>query len=253
MGVVTKGDSVGAAAMSTEQTGTDVFEDIDPDPDAVLDEFGVESPDELVADGGAHDPTTDDEIDVDDTTAAELFDDLEDQATATRSPEERNPDDGATDAPAEATDSESPPEFEEFEAAFVGDATVAGREDEGLVESTAAELNAVAERVFESDETPVSDEAEAPLESELITEAEAPTATDSEEPTDGNVDDSGPVTDARSAAGTDARDAARSDDSGSDRTLTFSQATDGMELVGPEPTTTRIESDAFGCAGADEF
>ncbi|QRV17032.1 sugar ABC transporter substrate-binding protein [Haloterrigena salifodinae] len=229
--------------MSTEQTDADVFEEIDPDPDAVLAEFGVDSPEELVADGGAHDPTTDDEIDVDDTTAAELFDDLEGQATETRALEEWNPDDDAIDVPVEVTDGESPPEFEEFEAAFVGDATVAGREDEGLVESTAAELNAVAERVFRSDETPTDDEAEAPLESELITEAETPTATGSEESTATDEGDSGPVT--------DARDAARSDVSGSDRTLTFSQTTDGMELVG-EPTTTRVESDVFGCAGADE-
>ncbi|WP_339105388.1 sugar ABC transporter substrate-binding protein [Haloterrigena salinisoli] len=207
MGVVTKGDSVAAAAMSTEQTGTDAFEDIDPDPDAVLDAFGVESPDDLVADGGAHDTVPDDERDVDDTTAAELFADLEAQAAETPVLEERDPDEGTTDATAESSDGESAPEFEEFEAAFVGDPSVAGREDEGLVESTAAELNAVAERVFGSDETPASDEADAPLESGVITEAEAPT--DAEE------------------------------------------STADLELVGPDPTTTRIDTDVFGRVNGD--
>lgn len=207
MGVVTKGDSVAAAAMSTEQTGTDAFEDIDPDPDAVLDAFGVESPDDLVADGGAHDTVSDDERDVDDTTAAELFADLEAQAAETPVLEERDPDDGTTDATAESSDGESAPEFEEFEAAFVGDPSVAGREDEGLVESTAAELNAVAERVFGADETPASDEADASLESGVITEANAPT--DAEE------------------------------------------STANLELVGPDPTTTRIDTDVFGRANGN--
>ncbi|NUB90123.1 sugar ABC transporter substrate-binding protein [Haloterrigena sp. SYSU A121-1] len=237
--------------MSTEQTDAEAFEDIDPDPDAVLAEFGVDSPEELVADGGAHDPTTDDEIsealrasssrtqsddDVDDTTAAELFADLEGQAAEARALEER--DDGVTDAPGESTDEESPPEFEEFEAAFVGTPSVTSREDEGLVESTAAELNAVAERVFGSDETSADDAGDAPLESGVITEAEAPT--DADESAEGNAGDGGPVTDARR------------DDSSPDRTLTVSRATNGLELVGPEPTTTRVESDVFGCAGADE-
>ncbi|ELZ21884.1 hypothetical protein C477_04574 [Haloterrigena salina JCM 13891] len=224
--------------MSTEQTDAEAFDDIDPDPDAVLAEFGVDSPEELVADDGAHDTIPDDAIDVDDTTAAELFADLEDRAAETRALEERDNDDDVTDAPSESPGEESPPEFEEFEAAFVGNPSVTSREDEGLVESTAAELSAVAERVFGSDETAADDETEAPLESELIPEAEAPT--DADESTDGNAADGGPVTDARR------------DDSGLDRTLTVSRATDGMELVGPEPTTTRVESDVFGCAGADE-
>ncbi|QCS40810.1 sugar ABC transporter substrate-binding protein [Natrinema versiforme] len=238
--------------MSTEQPGTDVFEEIDPDPDAVLAEFGVESPDELAAEGGAHDTVPDDRIDVDDTTAAELFADLEAQATETRAAELEDRDsDGSTDstdstdAPADQIDGASPSEFEEFEAAVV-----AGREDEGLVESTAAELNAVAERVVGSDETAAADETEAPLESGVILEAEAPTG--SEEPAAADEGDGEPVPEARSAAGTDTRDTARSDDSASDRSLTVSHATaDELELVGPDPTTTRIDTDAFGRAGAD--
>ncbi|WP_312911070.1 hypothetical protein [Natronosalvus caseinilyticus] len=59
---------------------SDVFDDVTPDPDAVLDAFDVDSPDDLLADAaigdGAHDPTTDDAIDADDTIASELFDEL---------------------------------------------------------------------------------------------------------------------------------------------------------------------------------
>ncbi|WP_049890905.1 hypothetical protein [Natrinema versiforme] len=255
--------------MSTEQPGTDVFEEIDPDPDAVLAEFGVDSLDELATDGGAHDPTTDDEIsealrasssrtqsddDVDDTTAAELFADLADHATDSRAtdPADRGPDDGVTDAPVDSTDGDAPSGFEEFEAAVVAEPTVAAREDEGLVESTAAELNAVAERVVGSDETAAADETEAPLESQLRLETEAPTPTDSDASTAVDEGDSGPVADTRSAAETDTRDAARSDDSASDRSLTLSYGTtDELELVGPEPTTTRVGTDAFGRTGAD--
>lgn len=247
---------MGVVAMSTEQPRTDVFEEIDPDPDAVLAEFGVESPDELAADGGAHDPTTDDEIsealrasssrtqsddDVDDTTAAELFADLADHATATRAPDLEDRDsDGATETPADSTDGDTPSEFEVFEAAVVTEPTVAGREDEALVESTAAELDAVTERAFGGSEMPTGDE------------AEAPTATDSDAATAAAEGDSGPVADTRSAAETDARDATRGDESDSYRSLTLShERTTELELVGPEPTATRVGTDTFGRAGAD--
>ncbi|MFP9190088.1 hypothetical protein ACLI4Q_00255 [Natrialbaceae archaeon A-CW1-1] len=57
---------------------TDVFEEIDPDPDAVLDAFGVDSPEDVLASAdGAHDPTRDESIDADDTVASELFEELE--------------------------------------------------------------------------------------------------------------------------------------------------------------------------------
>ncbi|WP_121744128.1 hypothetical protein [Natronorubrum halophilum] len=48
--------------MSSNSTGTDVFEDVDPDPDAVLAEFGVESPDDLLEADGAHDPVADERV-----------------------------------------------------------------------------------------------------------------------------------------------------------------------------------------------
>ena len=57
---------------------TDVFEEIDPDPDAVLDAFGVDSPDDVIdSSDDAHDPTRDESIDADDTVASELFEELE--------------------------------------------------------------------------------------------------------------------------------------------------------------------------------
>ena len=232
---------MGVAAMSAEHTGTEVFEDVDPDPDAVLDEFGVGSPDELAdadADaGGAHDPISDERVDADDTTAAELFADLE--AVADGDSRGREPDETAESRPptddgavADRTAAESVPEFdefEEFEAPLVGEPGVIGREDEGLVEATAAELNAVAERTFDSGET--ADE-----EPTDESGAASPDDGDAAEPDDRTVDWS---------------DGSSTASSSSERTLTVSAGTsDDLELVGPGPTATRVSNDAFGRAGA---
>ena len=252
--------------MSADSTPTEVFEDIDPDPDAVLAEFGVESPDDLAADGGAHDPVPDDEIDADDTTAAELFADLEVQYREESALEDRESDDGATDSADDSTDAidgEFPPEFEEFEAAFVGDpGTTVREDDDGLVESTAAELNAVADRVFSSDGTTAVDDAGETDEAVATTDSGESRPAISET-TDADEDEAGTRTetaardldgaDARDPDGTDARAVARSDDEFvSDRTLTVSDGTaDDLELVGPDPTATRVDNEVFGSAVAD--
>ncbi|WP_254766261.1 hypothetical protein [Salinilacihabitans rarus] len=62
--------------MSTDSTAREVLEEVEADPDAVLDAFDADSPADLIEAGGDHDPTTDDEIDVDDALADELFADL---------------------------------------------------------------------------------------------------------------------------------------------------------------------------------
>lgn len=62
--------------MSTDSTAREVLEEVEADPDAVLDAFGADSPADLIEAGGDHDPTTDDAIDVDDALADELFADL---------------------------------------------------------------------------------------------------------------------------------------------------------------------------------
>ncbi|QSX00635.1 sugar ABC transporter substrate-binding protein [Haloterrigena alkaliphila] len=195
--------------MSTDSTPTEVFEDVDPDPDAVLAEFDVESPEDVADAGGAHDPIPDGHVDADDTTAAELFADLAAQARETQELEEQESDESAIDAVDDSFDDESPPVFEEFEAAFVGEPAVTGREDDELVESTAAELNAVAERVFTSDGTATDDEA-----------GEASHADEADETVDGDEVDAGTTT-------------------------------DGLTLVGPDPTPTRVDNDAFSRADAD--
>lgn len=59
--------------MSSDPTGTEVFPDVDPDPDAILDAFGAESPDDLVAGSGRHDPSSDDAIDAAAESLADLF------------------------------------------------------------------------------------------------------------------------------------------------------------------------------------
>lgn len=62
--------------MSTRPTVREVFTDVEADPDAVLEAFDVDSPEELIASGGAHGPTTDEELDATDAVADELFGDL---------------------------------------------------------------------------------------------------------------------------------------------------------------------------------
>ena len=69
--------------------GEDVFDDVTPDPDGVLDAFGIDSPEELIDSiddesasdddpvGNVHEPTRDEAIDATDTVASDLFEDLE--------------------------------------------------------------------------------------------------------------------------------------------------------------------------------
>lgn len=156
--------------MSNDLTGTTVFEDVEPDPDAVLAAFGVTSPDDLV-DGsdGAHDSVPDDHVDVDDATAAELFDDLK-----------------------------------SFEGVFVGEPVTTVFNDNGTVDATAADLAA--------------------LES-----------TDEDAFVFGRTEP---------ANGTGPADGASSSATGS---LTVTASTADVDLVGPEPTSTRIATDRFGC------
>ncbi|WP_440772361.1 hypothetical protein [Natronorubrum sp. DTA28] len=116
--------------MSTDSTGTEVFADVEPDPDAVLAEFGVESPDDLEESDGAHDTIPDDELDVDDTTAAELFAGLADLETA----------DSASGTDTESEDDEPAPDVDDLGFEFVGDSDVTVRDDGDVIESAAAEL-----------------------------------------------------------------------------------------------------------------
>ena len=64
--------------MSERTPVTEVFAEVEPDPDAVLESFGADSPADVFDGDGAHDPTLDDVLDAGDETAAELFDELAD-------------------------------------------------------------------------------------------------------------------------------------------------------------------------------
>ena len=116
--------------MSSDSTGTEVFVDVDPDPDAVLAEFGVESPDDLEESDGAHDAVPDDQLDVDDTTAAELFADLADPETS----------DSASGSDTELENDEPARDVDDLGFEFVGDSDVIVRDDGDVIESAAAEL-----------------------------------------------------------------------------------------------------------------
>ncbi|WP_090312333.1 hypothetical protein [Natronorubrum texcoconense] len=193
--------------MSTDSTGTEVFADVEPDPDAVLAEFGVESPDDLEDGGGAHDTIPDDQLDVDDTTAAELFADLADEETAERS--------NGTDTESEDADSDEPaPDVDDLGFEFVGDSDVVVRDDGDVIESAAAELG------------------------DLV-------AGDSSLENGTDADDGLEATDA-----TDAERTAETADSTAKLTVR-SEPADGLELVGPDPTPTRVTNDAFGGLEAD--
>ncbi|WP_436346305.1 hypothetical protein [Natronorubrum sp. FCH18a] len=192
--------------MSTDSTGTEVFEDVEPDPDAVLAEFDVESPDELEEAGGAHDTIPDDELDVDDTTAAELFAGLADVETA----DTRDEQVGETDQAA----ADDQPAADDLEFEFVGDSDVTIRDDGDVIESTASEL------------------------SELVAADSPPDErTDSDDDT-GTAD----CTDVERTA-----DAAES----TGKLTVRSGSADELELVGPDPTPTRVTNDTFSGVEAD--
>ena len=193
--------------MSTDSTGTEVFADVEPDPDAVLAEFGVESPDDLEENAGAHDTIPDDQLDVDDTTAAELFAGLADVETANSA--------SGTDTEPESADLDEPvPDVDDLGFEFVGDSDVTVRDDGDVIESAAAELGElVAGDLSFEDGTDTDDGLEA----------------------------------------TDATDAERTADTAdSTAKLTVrSEPADELELVGPEPTPTRVTNDAFSGLEAD--
>ncbi|AGB29958.1 hypothetical protein C488_18850 [Natrinema pellirubrum DSM 15624] len=203
--------------MSPDSTPTEVFPDVEPDPDAVLAEFGVDSPADLEGDG-AHDPIPDDAA-VDDTTATELFDDLQ---TVTPADADTAADPDPTDRSDAAGGVAGPAAALAFE--FVGDPDVVVRDDGDVIDATATELSAV-------------------------------TATGSSEDASADTDNGsdaasrGSVT-ASSGRG-EATDTGDADGAGSDSTsaLTVRAGTD-LELVGPEPTPTRVGNDAFGDTGA---
>ena len=64
--------------MSDNVPVTEVFEEVEPDPDAIITSYGAETLEELVDGPGDHDPTTDEELDADVETAAELLGELAD-------------------------------------------------------------------------------------------------------------------------------------------------------------------------------
>ncbi|QLK24563.1 hypothetical protein HYG81_10540 [Natrinema zhouii] len=194
--------------MSTDSTAREVFEEIEPDPDAILEACDAQTPTELVESGGKHEPQSDNVVD---TTATELFADLE--AIETTDSNSRDTDPGETGRTTEDDESAMRADLE-FE--FIGDSDVIVRDDGAVVDATAAELGALTA----TDSTPVR-------------------TTDSDE---------GVETTASTNA--DSADTAVASSS----TLTIRDGgTDDLELVGPDPTPTRLTDDAFDSAGIDDW
>ncbi|APX97640.1 hypothetical protein [Natronorubrum daqingense] len=234
--------------MTDDSPGTRVFETIEPDPDAVLEAFDVDAPDDLLESGRPDDADGDDganemdDIEIDDTTAAELFDELaaiettdgqssqsvqptsdgDSDVTADGSSESDAGVEDATVCPADHADSAGHAEshgvgdaLEELAFEFVGDSDVIVREEGDAVESTAAELSALTA----GKSTAAEDESEHTESRSLDDGADAIGSTD------GTV-----------SSGTHVVDSA---------------AVDGFELVGPDPTPTRVTNDAFGSVEVD--
>ncbi|WP_226039858.1 hypothetical protein [Natrinema sp. DC36] len=186
--------------MSTDSTAREVFEEIEPDPDAILEACGAETPAELVESGGKHETQSDDVVD---TTATELFADLEDVETVDSNAQDA--DNGVT-VQTDGDDESATRADLEFE--FIGDSDVIVRDDGAVVDATAAELGALTA----TDSTPVR----------------APGSDEGVETT--------------ASANGDSADTAFA----SSGTLTVrDDGTDDLELVGPDPTPTRLTDDAF--------
>ncbi|PGF15971.1 hypothetical protein CP556_07465 [Natrinema sp. CBA1119] len=190
--------------MSTDSTAREVFEEIDPDPDAILEAHDAETPAELVEGGGKHETRSDDVVD---TTATELFADLE--AVETADANSRDTDLGETDRTDEDDDASATRADLEFE--FIGDSDVVVRDDGAVVDATAAELDAL-------------------------------TATDPTSARATGSDESVETTESANAGSADTAVA-------SSGTLTIRDGrADDLQLVGPDPTPTRLTDDAFDSA-----
>ncbi|ELY55027.1 hypothetical protein C493_11787 [Natronolimnohabitans innermongolicus JCM 12255] len=245
-----------------------MFADVDPDPDAVLAEFGVESPADLV-DGetaGAHDAIPDDRIDADDETATELFAGLEDAVDDTDAAVAGDTDDDADDATAtastnsEVTDeptdavpfSDSPDAFfETLEGVFVGSPTTTLSRDGDAIDSSAAELSAVeAATSLGSLETASADRNESTDggdSSENGSERRRERERTAESELDAAPETGSDATGDATTTNVEPTNAAPTNppSGGPDTSLTVPDSSAGLELVG-EPTRTRISDDAFG-------
>lgn len=122
--------------MSTDSNAADVFEAVEADPDAILEECDAETPTELVESGGKHEAGLEDEVD--DVTAAELFADLEDEIGDSNS--NREPDSAETNRTDAVDESDR---LADLAFEFVGDADVTVQDDGDVIDATAAELEAL--------------------------------------------------------------------------------------------------------------
>ncbi|MFC6719665.1 hypothetical protein ACFQGT_13250 [Natrialbaceae archaeon GCM10025810] len=243
--------------MSTNSSGREVFQDVDPDPDAVLEAFGGDDPDDILAiaddqargdaesdsdASGRHDVVPDDRVDADDVTAAELFSDLD--RASKRLSAVSNANERADPGPADSVDA--------------ADGSTAS-------DSTAFDWVDVARDPEEADADP-SDAFDAVFETDPTVDVL---------PDDGSAVDvaveavslerssTGPASDLESAdtasSGPDSHDSVGSNSSESvgdardeSTSVTDDDGAGGPELVGPDPTPTRITNDAFGTGGTGE-
>ncbi|MCU4743188.1 hypothetical protein [Natronoglomus mannanivorans] len=235
--------------MSTDSTAREIFEDVDPDPDAVLEAYGAQTPEELVASGGDHEPTIDDELDADDAAADALFGDLSEDSLE-GSALEREP---ATRSEAGARSSRSESETNVDADAvptidWTGDTETTVDADVVVIEPSVTVQEGDG-RDVEHDGTVL----ERVLEDGVDTVA-ARLSVESMSGSDSGSDASAD-TDAGTVAGADTEAAIATDtaweSSSNDASSTNRSSTNDLTLVGPEPDEVRIDNTAFGAEFTD--
>lgn len=226
--------------MSTDSTAREVFEEVDPDPDAVLEAYGARTPEELVAGGGDHEPTIDEELDADEAAADALFGDLSENSLDASEPEQetgsrseadspQRPESESESAPVPAIDWSGDSETSIDADIVVIEPSVTVRENDGrAVERDGTVL----ERVLEGDpgETVAARVSRGLATNSTVNGGSSPnvdTGVDADTDTDTNSDSPTRPPSTRSSG-------------------------DDLTLVGPEPEAVRIDNAAFG-AESDDF
>ncbi|WP_254521796.1 hypothetical protein [Natrinema caseinilyticum] len=114
--------------MSTDSTVTEVLETVEADPDAILDAYDVETPEELIESAGEHEATTDPVIDADDETAETLFARLQVIAAPSRDANGRRDGPSTGGGTSNSTPRADDP-ADQFDSVFVSEPSVAVRSE----------------------------------------------------------------------------------------------------------------------------
>ncbi|WP_207586466.1 hypothetical protein [Halomontanus rarus] len=219
--------------MSTDSTAREVFEEVDPDPDAVLEAYGAQTPEELVAGGGEHEPTTDEELDADEAAADALFGDLSEDSLDERNSEPETPSRSESESSRSAADAVPTVDWS-GETETTVDADIVVIEPSVTVQENDG-------RAVERDGTVL----ERVLEGDLVETVAARVS-------GGLVADSNSNSNSNTNPNSTSVSSSDSTPNSSSHSSTSHPSEDEFALVGPEPEAVRIDNTAFG-ADVDDF